>query len=158
MQDNMMQPFMKLAQANMELLTEFSLWPETVSQVAVSPQAFVQQAQHAAMSLLQPGAFAQLAQGMMKNYSEFLAEWGQTAMATFAQGQSAMIARAQEVTAEGVDAAEARGRRSLSRRASVYAPPRSIGTSTDSGGRSVLLWAQRIADEMLLHGELDAFP
>ena len=109
MQDNMMQPFVKLAQANMELLTEFSLWPEAAS---VSPQAFVQQAQHAAMSLLQPGAFAQLAQGMMKNYTEFLAEWGQTAMATFAQGQAAMISRAQEVTAEGVDVAEARGRRS----------------------------------------------
>ena len=109
MQDNMMQPFIKLAQANMELLTEFSLWPETAS---VSPQAFVQQAQHAAMSLLQPSAFAQLAQGMMKNYTEFLAECGQTAMATFSQGQAAMISRAQEVTAEGVDAAEARGRRS----------------------------------------------
>ena len=109
MQDNMMQPFVKLAQANMELLTEFSLWPEAAS---VSPQAFVQQAQHAAMSLLQPSAFAQLAQGMMKNYTEFLAECGQTAMATFSQGQSATLARAQEVTAEGVDAAEARGRRS----------------------------------------------
>ena len=112
MQDNMMQPFIKLAQSNMELLTEFSLWPDTVSKVAVSPQAFVQQAQHAAMSLLQPSAFAQLAQGMMKNYTEFLAECGQTAMATFSQGQSATLARAQEVTAEGVDAAEARGRRS----------------------------------------------
>ena len=112
MQDNMMQPFIKLAQSNMELLTEFSLWPDTVSNVAMSPQAFVQQAQHAAMSLLQPSAFAQLAQGMMKNYTEFLAECGQTAMATFFQGQSATLARAQEVTAEGVDAAEARGRRS----------------------------------------------
>ena len=116
MEDNMMQPamqpFIKLAQANMELLTEFSLWPETVSQAALSPQAFVQQAQHAAMSLLQPSAFARLTQGMMKNYAEFLAEFGQTAMATFAQGQSAMISRAQEVTAEGVDAAEPRGRRS----------------------------------------------
>ena len=116
MQDNMiqpaMQPFIKLAQSNMELLTKFSLWPDTVSQVAVSPQAFVQQAQHAAMSLLQPGAFAQLAQGMMKNYAEFLAECGQTAMATFAQGQAAMISQAQEVRSEGVDAAEGRGRRS----------------------------------------------
>ena len=116
MQDTMiqpaMQPFIKLAQANMELLTKFSLWPEAASQSAVSPQAFMQQAQHAAMSLLQPSAFAQLAQGMMKNYTEFLAECGQTAMATFAQGQSAMISRAQEVTAQGVDVAEARGRRS----------------------------------------------
>ena len=109
MQDNMMQPFVKLAQANMELLTEFSLWPEAAS---VSPQAFVQQAQHAAMSLLRPDAFAQLTLGMMKNYTEFLAEWGQTAMAAFAQGQPAMIARAQWLTAEGVDVAESRGRRS----------------------------------------------
>ena len=105
MQDNMiqpaMQPFLKLAQSNMELLTNFSLWPESVSQAAVSPQAFMQQAQHAAMSLLQPSAFAQLAQGLMKNYTEFLAEWGQTAMATFAQGQSAMISRAQEAQPKG---------------------------------------------------------
>lgn len=116
MQDNMiqpaMQPFIKLAQCNMELVTKFSLWPGAVSQSAVSPQNFVQQAQHAAMSLLRPDAFAQLTQGMMKNYTEFLAEWGQTAMATFAQGQAAMISRAQEVTAQGVDVAEARGRRS----------------------------------------------
>ena len=116
MQDNMiqpsMQPFLKLAQSNMELLTNFSLWPESVSQAAATPQAFMQQAQHAAMSLLQPSAFAQLAQGLLKNYTEFLAEWGQTAMATFAQGQSAMISRAQWLTAEGVDAAESRGRRS----------------------------------------------
>ena len=112
MQDNMMQPFIRLAQANMELLTKFSLWPEAASRSAVSPQDFMQQAQHAAMSLLQPSAFAQLTQGMMKNYTEFLAEWGQTAMAAFSQGQAAMISRAQEVTAEGTDAAEARGRRS----------------------------------------------
>ena len=116
MQDNMiqpaMQPFIKLAQSNMELLTKFSLWPEAVSQSAASPQNFVQQAQHAAMNLVQPSAFAQLAQGMMKNYAEFLAECGQTAMATFAQGQAAMISQAQEVRSEGVDAAEGRGRRS----------------------------------------------
>ena len=107
-----MQPFIKLAQCNMELVTKFSLWPGAVSQSAVSPQNFVQQAQHAAMNLVQPSAFVQLAQGMMKNYAEFLAECGQTAMATFAQGQAAMISQAQEVTSEGVDAAEGRGRRS----------------------------------------------
>jgi hypothetical protein len=103
-----MQPFVKLAQANMELLTKFSLSPEAVSQSAV----LMQQAQQAAASLAQSNAFAQLTQGMLKYYTEFMTEWGQSAMATLAQGQAAMVARAQEVTGNVVDAADARARRS----------------------------------------------
>ena len=57
-------------------------------------------------------AYAQLTQGMLKNYTEFMTEWGQSAMATFAQGQAAMVARAQEATGNVVDVADARGRRS----------------------------------------------
>jgi hypothetical protein len=107
-----LQPFIKLAQANMELLTKFSLSPEVVSQSAATAQNLIQQAQESAANLVQSNAFAQLAQGMLKNYTEFMTEWGQGAMAALAQGQAAMVARAQEVTANVVDAAEARGRRS----------------------------------------------
>jgi hypothetical protein len=49
---------------------------------------------------------------MLKNCTEFMTEWGQSAMATLAQGQAAMVARAQEVTGNVVDAADARARRS----------------------------------------------
>jgi hypothetical protein len=106
-----MQPFIKLAQANMELLTRFSQSPEVTSQSAATAQNFIQQAQQSAASLMQSNALAQLTQGMLKNYTEFLTEWNQSAMAALAQGQAALVARAQEVTGTVVDAAEARSRR-----------------------------------------------
>lgn len=116
MQDNViqpaMQPFIKLAQANMELLTRFSLSPEAVSQSTMATQNLMQQAQQAAASLFQSNAFAQLTQGMLKNYTEFMTQCSQSAMVSLAQGQAAMVARANEVTGNVVDAAEARGRRS----------------------------------------------
>jgi hypothetical protein len=107
-----LQPFIKLAQANMELLAKFSLSPEVVSQSAAIARNFVQQTQEAAASLSQSNAFAQLTQGMLKNYTEFVADWNQSATAALAQGQAALIARTQEVAGNVVDAAEARGRRS----------------------------------------------
>ena len=116
MQDNViqpaMQPFIKLAQANMELLTRFSLSPEAVSQSTMAAQNLMQQAQQTAASLFQSNAFAQLTQGMLKNYTEFMTQCSQSAMVSLAQGQAAMVARANEVTGNVVDAAEARGRRS----------------------------------------------
>jgi hypothetical protein len=88
MQDNVMQtaiqPFIKLTQANMELLTKFSTSPE---------------------------AIPQLMQGMLKNYAEFMMELGQSGMAVLAQAQATMMRQAQEVSENVVDATEARGRR-----------------------------------------------
>jgi hypothetical protein len=105
------QPFIKLAQANMELLTRFSTSPEVVSQSAAIAQALVQQSQHAASSLMQSSAFTHLTEGLLKNYTEFVAEWSHSAMTALAQAPAAMVARAQEVTGNVIDVTEARGRR-----------------------------------------------
>jgi hypothetical protein len=113
MQDNVMQPamqpFIKLAQANMELLTKFS--PEVISQSVANAQNLFQQGQGSATNLAQSNAFAQLMQGMLKNYTEFMTELGQSGMAVLAQSQAAMMRGAQDVSENVIDASEARGRR-----------------------------------------------
>lgn len=104
MQANFMQaqvqPFVKLAQANMELLTRFSTSPEVASQASGS-----------AMNLMQSGALAHMMQGMLKNYTEFLTELSQSGMAMLSQGQAAMTRQVQEATDNVIDATQARGRR-----------------------------------------------
>jgi len=104
MQDNIMQaqtqPFIKLAQANMDLLTHFSSSREVTGQASES-----------ALKLMQSGAFANLMQGMLKNYTEFLTELSQSSIALLSQGQAAMTRQVQEVADGVVDASDARGRR-----------------------------------------------
>ena len=115
MQDNLMQaamqPFIKLTQANMELLTKFSMSPEVISQSMAGAQNAFQQGRETATTLVQSNAFAHLLQGMLKNYTEFMMEAGQTGMAALTQGQAAMMRQAQEASDNVVDASEARGRR-----------------------------------------------
>ena len=105
------QPFIKLAQANMELMARFSTSPEVLSQSTGIAKNLIEQSQQAATSLMQSTAFMQLSQGMLENYTTFVTEWGQSSMTALAQAPAAMIARAQEA-ANVVDVAEARGRRS----------------------------------------------
>jgi hypothetical protein len=117
MTDNMqtmqtaIQPLVKLTQANMALLTHFATSPEVVSISQSGTQDLLQQWQKSAGSLMQSNAFAQLGQGLMKNYSEFFAEMGQNAMSAMAQGQSEMTRRAQEATSNVIDATSERSKR-----------------------------------------------
>jgi len=115
MQDNLMQaqvqPFVKLVQANMELLTRFSTSPEVTTHAVANAGQVFQQASESAMKLMQSGAFAHLMQGMVKNYTEFLAELNQNGMTMMAAGQAALVRQTQEVTSNVIDAADARGRR-----------------------------------------------
>jgi len=115
MQDNFMQaqvqPFVKLAQANMELLTRFSTSPEVAAQASTNAGQLFQQASGSAMKLMQSGAFTQMMQGMLKNYTEFLSELSQSGMAMLSQGQAAMTRQVQEATDNVIDATDARGRR-----------------------------------------------
>jgi len=105
------QPFVKLAQANMELLTRFSTSPEVTTQASANASQLFQQASESAMKLMQSGAFAHLFQGMLKNYTEFLAELSQSGMAMWSQGQAALTRQVQEASDGVIDATEARGRR-----------------------------------------------
>ena len=99
MQSNIMQtqaqPFLKLVQANMDLLTQFSTSPEVTSQTTTNASQLFQQGPAFAMKFMNSGAFAQLMQGMMKNYTEFLTELGQSTMAIASQGQAALLQRTQ---------------------------------------------------------------
>lgn len=115
MQDNLMQaqtqPFLKLAQANMDLITRFSTSPEVTTEASANASQLFQQASESVMKLMQSGAFAHLMQGMLKNYTEFLTELSQSGMAMLSQGQAAMTRQVQEATNEVIDAADVRGRR-----------------------------------------------
>lgn len=115
MQEQLMQaqtqPFVKLAQANMDLLTRFSTSPEVTAQTSQNASQLFQQASESAMKLMQSGAYAHLMQGMLKNYTEFLAELSQSGMAMFSQGQAAMTRQVEEATNDVIDAAESTGRR-----------------------------------------------
>jgi hypothetical protein len=115
MQDNFMQaqtqPFVKLVQANMDLLTRFSTSPEGASQASANASHLFQQASESAMKIMQSGAFTHLMQGMLKNYTEFLAELSQSGMAMLSQGQAAMTRQAEEASNSVIDATDARVRR-----------------------------------------------
>jgi len=105
------QPFIKLAQSNMELLTRFSTSPEVSAQATASAGQLFQQASASAMNLMNSGAFAQLMQGMLKNYTTFVSEVGQGGMAMWSAGQSELIRQTQEAAATAIDGTTARRRR-----------------------------------------------
>ena len=106
-----LQPLMKLTQANMELLTQFSTSPELLSQSMANAQQQLQQGQKTAFNLAQSGAFAQLTQGVLKNYTDFVTELSQGGMAALAEGQAELVRRTQEAGATVIDATTARGKR-----------------------------------------------
>ena len=107
-----MQPYLKLVQGNLELLTKFSTSPEVVAQAAASAQSLLRQGRESAASLMQSNAFAQLVQGMLKNYTEFLTELGQVGKALLTQGQAAMVRQVHDAAGQAVGASQT-GRRSL---------------------------------------------
>ena len=120
MQENLMQiqtqPFIKLAQANMDLFTRFSTSPEVTGQAMDGAANLFQQATDTATKLLQSGAFSQMMQGLYKNYTEFWADLSRSGMDMMNSGQAALMQQAQEVTQGVAEVTDARGHRS--RRAS----------------------------------------
>ncbi len=80
-----MQPYIKLVQGNLELLAKVSTSPEALAQAAAVAQSFLQPGQESAARLMQSNVVMQLVQGMLKNYTEFVAEAGQSGMALLAQ-------------------------------------------------------------------------
>lgn len=114
MQDNLMQaqtlPFVKLTQANMDLLTRFSNSPEVTAQASANARQLFQQASESAMKLVQSGAFANMMQGMLNNDTEFLVEFSHSGMAIASQGQAAMTRQVPEAANRVIDAVGARAR------------------------------------------------
>jgi hypothetical protein len=107
-----MQPLLKLTQANMELLTQFSTSPEVLAQSMAAAQNMLQPGQKSASGLAQSNAFAQLTQGILKNYTEFVTELSQSGMAALAQGQAEMVRRTQEAGDSVIEATTPRSKRS----------------------------------------------
>ena len=70
MQDNAMQastqPFFKLVQANMDLLSRFSTTPEVTAQATAGASNLFQQASESATTLLRSDAFSHMMQGLLK--------------------------------------------------------------------------------------------
>ena len=85
-----MQPFVKLVQANMDLMTQFTVRPDVFSQ---------------------PTAFVGVMQGLMKNYTEFFTEISQSGAAMLSQGQAAFMQQTRDAASNVVDVAQAGTRR-----------------------------------------------
>lgn len=105
------QPFMKLAQSNIELWSKFSLSPEVMSEATRNMKSLWEQSQASAASLAQSQSFTALMQGMAKNYTDFVSELTQSTYALMSQGQAPLLHQTQEATANVIDAADARTRR-----------------------------------------------
>ena len=105
------QPFVRLAQANMELWSKFSLSPEVMSEASRNMKNFWEQSQSSTANLARSQAFTGLMQGMVKNYTDFVSEVTQSAYAVMSQGQATLLQQTQEATANVIDATDARTRR-----------------------------------------------
>jgi len=104
MQIEAIQPFVKLAQSNMELLTKFSQSPEVMAEATRTVKTFMEQAQTSTASLAGSSAFAGLMQGMVKNYTDFISELTQSAYAMVSQSQAAFLQQTQEAASNVIDA------------------------------------------------------
>lgn len=91
-----MQPLLRLTEANMALMTQFSTSSDVMKQSNANVQELIQQVQKTVTALVQSNAFAQLSQGMWKNYTEFLTEFSQSSMAALTEGQAELTRQAQE--------------------------------------------------------------
>ena len=107
-------PFVKLVQSNMDVIAQFSNSPEVSAQVTGNATAFFQQASESAARLMRSGSYAEMMQGMLKNYTEFLAELGQNGMTLLSQGQAALVRQTQEAADSVAEVTDARARRSRS--------------------------------------------
>src|SRR5678816_1873587 len=105
------QPFVKLAQSNMELLSKFSLSSEVMSEATRNIKSFLEQSQASTASLAQSQAFTALMQGMVQNYTDFVSELTQSTYAMMSQGQATFLQQAQAAASNVIDATDARTRR-----------------------------------------------
>ena len=106
-----LQPYIKLAQSNIELWYNFSSSPEVMSEATRSVQSFMEQAQASVLHLGQSHAFTSLVQGLIKNYTEFLSDLSQSTYSTMSQGQATWMQQAQEAASNVFDVTARRSRR-----------------------------------------------
>jgi hypothetical protein len=106
-----LQPWLKLAQSNMELFARFASSPEVASEATRAMQGIVEQSWVSAAALGQSRAVAELTQGLIRNYTEFVTELGQSAYALMGQAQVTLLQHTQEAASNVIDAGTARAGR-----------------------------------------------
>jgi hypothetical protein len=106
------QPFFTLVRANMDLLARFSTSPEALSQSLTDAQRLAQQGHGSMANLVQSKGFAELMQGMLRNYTEFMTEVGQNTLAMLSWSQQTTTRQIQDGSEKVIDAADALARRS----------------------------------------------
>lgn len=117
----LMQPYLRLAQGNLQLMMRFSASPEMMTLWMSNAQKFMEQASSSAMDgraeadarqlyeqvqgnvtrVAQSDAFAEMLRGMMDNYAGFLRDLAQTGMTVFGQEQSRWMRQMQEAATAG---------------------------------------------------------
>lgn len=105
------QPFVKLAQSNFELIKQLSQLPEMAPPQASEGQNPFLQGPASAAQLLQSGAFVQLMQGAVKNYTEFMMALSQNGMAAVSQTQANLVREGQSMADKAADSASRHHRR-----------------------------------------------
>jgi len=110
-QPEVIQPFVRLVQANMELWSKFLLSPEVMSEATRNMKSLWEQSQTSTTSLAGSQAFTALMQGMVRNYTDFMSELSQTTYAVMSQSQAAFLQQTQEATNNVIDSTDARTRR-----------------------------------------------
>src|SRR3954454_9442052 len=88
---NPMQPFINLVQANLALLSKYAMSPDAMSKAMAQVQAAMTQGPGPLSVPQSATAFAELAQGMMENYTRFMSELAQSGMSALTQGQDALF-------------------------------------------------------------------
>lgn len=105
LQADALQPFMKLMQANMELLTRYAFSPEAATEAMRNFQAILSPGQDSFAKMAPPQALVGLVQGLTQNYTQFLAEISQTAYGAMFQGPLALMQQMQAAGGNFVDMA-----------------------------------------------------
>jgi len=106
-----LQPFVKLAQANMELVTRYAWSPEVFSEALRTPQLLFEQNHLSFAKLAQSNPFLELMQGLMQNYTEFLGELSRSTYALMSHGPASFMQQAFEAGGNVVRMAGSGGRR-----------------------------------------------
>jgi hypothetical protein len=104
------QPFIKLVQANMELLNGFSSSLELSSAASSHTSNPIQQAQENFGKLMQNQAMTTLMQGLLKNYTEFMHEFSQGGMALMTHTHDTLQQQGRAAADHALDATHSRVR------------------------------------------------
>lgn len=120
-----MQPYVRLAQRNMQLFTSFSASPEMVKlwlqntqkmaahaatsatsgKTATAPEQMVKQVQENISDVGQSRAFAGLIQGLMQSHMQFLVDLAQTSMAAMSQMPAKVLENVQQNASQALSEA-----------------------------------------------------